>query len=161
MVYEGDFVRRYIARERAADAGLFAFPAIDGSERSIVVGGDVAALFTNNDASQQLVHFLATVEAARVWVRSGGVSPNRRLDPRAYPNLTNRRLARSLIDAKATRFDLSDLVPPAFGATPTQGMAKILQDYLRGALDIDGATHELQAAVRTAAYCERALDGVC
>jgi alpha-glucoside transport system substrate-binding protein len=148
IVYEGDFVRSRIASAQAGDAAVFAFPAINGSPPSTVVGGDQAAVLTNNHAGQRLVRFLATVEAADVWARTGRISPSRRLNPHVYVNPTTRRFAQSLIDAKATRFDLSDLLPPAFGASPHQGMAKILKDYLRGTSSIDAVTRKLQASAR-------------
>jgi alpha-glucoside transport system substrate-binding protein len=147
MVYEGDFVARQIDPPQAHDAGVFPFPAIDGSEpSSVVVGGDVAALLTDNDDGQRLVHFLATVKAARLWVHSGGISPNRQLTPDAYPDPTTRRLAQAVLHAKTKRFDLSDLQPPAFGAASDKGMRKILRDFLSGAANINSVMRELETA---------------
>lgn len=87
-------------------------------------GGDVAAVLTNDDDGQRLVRYLASVRAARLWARAAGISPNRRLNPNVYPDALTRQLAQSLVNAKAIRFDLSDLQPPAFGAMPGQGMTR-------------------------------------
>jgi len=146
MVYEGDFVASQIDAEHADDAGVVPFPAIAGSEPSVVVGGDVAALMTPNPDGQRLVRFLASVEAARLWARSGGISPNRRLEPEAYRDATTRGLAEALVKTEIKRFDLSDLQPPAFGTSADQGMRKILKDLLRGDIDVDGAARQLEAA---------------
>jgi alpha-glucoside transport system substrate-binding protein len=145
MVYEGDFVARQINPAQADDAGVFLFPAITREPSSVVVGGDVAALMTNNVDGQRLVHFLATVKAARLWAHSGGISPNRRLTPDVYRDPNTRFVARTLLDAKTKRFDLSDLEPPAFGARSDKGMQKILRDFLRGA-DINSVMRELETA---------------
>jgi alpha-glucoside transport system substrate-binding protein len=161
MVYEGDFVASQIPADHADDAGVFAFPSVTGTQRPVVVGGDVATLLTNNEDGQRLVRFLATVKAARIWARSGGISPNRRLDPRAYRNPLTRRLARTLTHATVKRFDLSDLQPPAFGATPAQGMRQILRDYLSEADDIRTVTRHLEAAAKATRACERAVAGEC
>jgi alpha-glucoside transport system substrate-binding protein len=104
---------------------------------------------TSNDAAQRLVRFLATVEAADIWASVDRISPNRRLNPSiAYANPITRRFAQSLMEPKAAHFDLSDLLPPAFGARPDQGMAKILKDYLRGTSNIEAVTRKLQASAR-------------
>jgi ABC-type glycerol-3-phosphate transport system substrate-binding protein len=151
MVYEGDFVRSQIGAAYAHDAGEFRFPAIAGSEpSSVVVGGDVAALLTNNVDGQRLVRFLATVQAARLWAHGGGISPNRRLSADAYPDPTTHRIARALVHAKDKHFDLSDLQPPAFGAASDKGMRKILRDYLSGAVGMNGAMRELETAATQA-----------
>jgi alpha-glucoside transport system substrate-binding protein len=147
MLYEGDFVHKRIAAAQVGDAAVFPFPAINESRPSNVVGGDLAAVLTTNDAAQQLVHFLATVEAADLWASVGRISPNRRLNPSAYADPITRRFAESLMKPKATHFDLSDLLPPDFGAHP-DGMAKMLKDYLRGASNIEAVTRKLQASAR-------------
>jgi alpha-glucoside transport system substrate-binding protein len=151
MLYEGDFVHKRIPTPQIGDAAVFPFPAINGSQPSNVVGGDLATVLTNNDAAQRLVRFLATVEAADLWASVDRISPNRRLNPSVYANPITRRFAQSLIEPEATRFDLSDLLPPAFGANPDQGMAKILKDYLRGAFNIKAVTQRLQASARVTA----------
>lgn len=151
MVYEGDFVTSQIEAAHADDAGVFRFPAIGGSEpSSVVVGGDVATLMTDAADGQRLVRYLATVKAAQVWVRAGGISPNRRLTQDAYRNTTTRRLAHALVHAKQQVFDLADLQPPAFGAASDKGMRKILGDFVSGAADIDRVMRELEAAAKAA-----------
>ena len=160
MVFEGDFVANHINRGRESDVGSFEFPSIDGAKRSIVVGGDVAALLTNNRDGQRLIRFLLSVQAARLWVASGGISPNRRVDLSAYANPRTRRFARAVVEAKATQFDLSDLQPPSFGSTPGQGMPRILKDYLSGDAQIDTVMRELEKGAEATFDCEGGV-GVC
>lgn len=76
IVYEGDFVAGVISDETnsvvGTDALFFAFPSIDGSEPSVVGGGDVAVLLDDTPAGQALIQYLATPEAAEIWASNGG-----------------------------------------------------------------------------------------
>jgi alpha-glucoside transport system substrate-binding protein len=161
MVVEGDFVRSFVPP--GADSAFFPFPAVaPGSGRDVVVGGDVATLFTRSAGARRLMRFLATPDAARPWARDGGfLSPNRRLDGGAYADALMRRAAAALTHARAVRFDLSDLQPPAFGATEGQGMWSIL----RGLLGTRGSTaaiaRSLESAAAAAYTCEKAIRGHC
>jgi spermidine/putrescine-binding protein len=156
LVYEGDFVAGVITGDTEAelgtDADFFTFPTIEGSEPSIVGGGDVAVLMTDNEAAQALIEYLATPEAAAVWAAEGGfISPNQNLDLEVYPDEISQNLASEVVDAEVFRFDMSDLAPAAFGGTPGQGSWALLQDFLRNPSDIDGITAQLEAAA-TQAY---------
>lgn len=155
MVYEGDFVAGVITDETDAvvgkDADFFDFPSVDGSEPVVVGGGDVAVLFTDSKAAQELMRFLATPKAAEIWAEKGGfTSPNKNVDPKVYPDDITRRSAQALVDASTFRFDLSDLVPAAFGGTPSQGMWQILQNFLQNPSDIQGTAQKLEAAAAAA-----------
>ena len=151
MTFEGSFVAINIAKDTNAkvgsDARFFDFPAIGDSERSLVIGGDVAVMLNDSQASRELVRFLATPRAAEPWAEAGGfISPNRSVDPAAYPDLVTRQLARALNQPAVVRFDLSDLVPASFGATTGQGMWRILQDWLKNPGDVEGTAARLEAA---------------
>ncbi len=155
MTLEGDFVASEITRTTEAKVGsearFFEFPSINGSPRSLVLGGDVAVLLRDSPAGRELVRFLATPSAAEPWAEARGFSsPNREVDPAAYPDLPSRQLARTLTQPGILRFDLSDLMPASFGATPGQGMWRILQDWLRNPADVDGTAERLQEALTSA-----------
>ncbi|HEX7095124.1 MAG TPA: extracellular solute-binding protein [Acidimicrobiales bacterium] len=150
MVYEGDFVAGTIAGETTAvvgeDADFFPFPSINDSPPSVVGGGDVAVLLTDNPAAQELIRFLTTPEAAEVWVQRGGfTSPNQNVDTSLYPDDISRRSAEQLLSAEDFRFDLSDQQPAAFGGTPAQGMWKILQDFLADPSNPEATAQQLEA----------------
>lgn len=168
MVFEGDFVRSFIPRERAArdrhpSVDFFPFPDQEPESRpALIVGGDLAVTFSKSHPAQQLIRFLATPEAARPWASAGGfLSPNRRLDRSVYPDAVARRLAAALTAAGTVRFDLSDLQPPAFGATAEQGMWRIFQDFLEAPHEPDRTARRLEAAASAAFACERAIRGQC
>jgi ABC-type glycerol-3-phosphate transport system substrate-binding protein len=161
MVFEADFVRSFVPR--GAAPAFFPFPAVRaGSARDLVVGGDVAAMFSRSNGARQLMRFLATPEAARIWARDGGfLSPNRRVPGSAYPDALSRRAARALTAARTVRFDLSDLQPPAFGATEGQGMWSILRDLLRTPDAATATARRLETAAAAAFACEKQVQGSC
>jgi alpha-glucoside transport system substrate-binding protein len=169
MVFEGDFVRSFlpIATTRSAERGDGAsfFPFPDASAHvhsSAVVGGDVAVAFARRAGAARLMRFLATPAAATPWARRGGfLSPNRMVDPSAYPDALTRRIAAGLVETRTIRFDLSDLQPPAFGAVARQGMWAILQHLLAEPRDVEGTARQLEAAADAAWACERANGGRC
>jgi alpha-glucoside transport system substrate-binding protein len=173
MVYEADFVRSFLppataaggrsAASTARDVRFFDFPTVTGGRPgSAVVGGDVAVTFSGTAPAQRLMRYLATPAAAAPWARAGGfLSPNRAVHQSAYPDPLARRAAGALARAGTVRFDLSDLQPPAFGATAEQGMWAIFQDFLADPSDPDATARRLEAAASAAWACRRAIAGRC
>jgi alpha-glucoside transport system substrate-binding protein len=156
IVYEGDFVAGVIENETPATVGegadFFDFPAIGDTEAgAVVVAGDQAVLLKDSEAGKALMRFLATPEAAEPWAEAGGfISPNQNLSLDVYPNEIQRRIAESVVAAESIRFDLSDLQPSAFGATPGQGMFKLFQDFLGDPSNVDGIAQQLERAAQQA-----------
>ncbi|MFD3803160.1 ABC transporter substrate-binding protein [Streptomyces sp. NPDC058611] len=149
MVFEGDFVAVNIAQTEAkvgTDALVFPFPAV-GAKSPVVSGGDVAVALKPSKGAQALLTFLASPDAAEIQARLGGfVSPNKAVDPAAYPNDIQRGIAKALIAAGDDfRFDMSDQAPAAFGGTPGAGEWKALQDFLANPSDVAGAQAKLEA----------------
>lgn len=135
IVYEGDFVAGIIENETETTVGegadFFAFPPIGGGDPSVVVAGDQAVLMQDSEGGRALMRYLATPQAASIWAQAGGfISPNRNVDLAIYPTDIARRLAEQVVNAESVRFDMSDLQPSGFGATPGQGMFKLFQDFL-------------------------------
>ena len=157
IVFEGDFVAGVIGDSTSAvvgeDAQFFPFPSIDGSEASVVGGGDVAVALSDSDAAMALVAYLATPEAAEIWAAIGGfISPNSNVDTSVYADDTTREIAEALVGAGDNfRFDMSDQMPPAFGGTPGAGEWKILQDFLGDPTTVDATAQALEDAA-TEAY---------
>ncbi|MDN5794972.1 MAG: extracellular solute-binding protein [Intrasporangium sp.] len=150
MVYEGDFVAGVITSSTKAklgtDAKFFPFPMV-GDKPAVVGGGDVAVAFKDNPGAMALLQYLATPQAAEIWVKAGGfTSPNKNVSLDAYPDEISRQIAKALIDAgDSFRFDMSDQAPSAFGGTKGAGMWKDLADFLRNPKDVQGAMNALEA----------------
>ena len=151
MVFEGNFVANTIpdvTKSAVPKAPTFDFPAIGGSN-PLIVGGDAAVLFTNNQAGKALIKYLATPQAAEDWASAGGfISPNKNLNLSIYPRGATQDAARKLIQAKTCYFGLSDLQPPAFGATEGKGMWKIFQEFLANPEAVDTIAGALEAGAK-------------
>ncbi|WP_055616817.1 ABC transporter substrate-binding protein [Streptomyces phaeochromogenes] len=155
MVYEGDFVAANINADTKAkigtDAKVFPFPAV-GDESPVVSGGDVAVVLKDDKASQALITFLASTDAAELWAAQGGIiSPNKEMDLKSYKDAVTGDIAKALLDAGDDfRFDMSDQAPAAFGGTQGQGEWKGLQDFLKNPSDVEGAQQALEASAAKA-----------
>jgi ABC-type glycerol-3-phosphate transport system substrate-binding protein len=155
MIIEGDFVPGVVAGKTTLKAGsgynVFDFPSVDGSEPSVVGGGDNLIMFKDSPASEAFVRFMASPEAGKVWVANGGVSsPNKNVPASAYPDPITRATATKLAQASTFRFDMSDLSPAAFGGTPGQGEWKILADFMKSPDDVNGTASALESAAAKA-----------
>jgi ABC-type glycerol-3-phosphate transport system substrate-binding protein len=155
QVMEGDFVGGVILESTDAqpqqDFDVFAFPSFEGGpENAVVGGGDTVVMFNDTPATRALVEYLATADAAEIWARRGGfASPNRQVDPTIYPDEITRKTATALAEAEVFRFDMSDLAPAEFGATPGRGEWKVLQDFLRDP-DVEQTARALERAAERA-----------
>jgi alpha-glucoside transport system substrate-binding protein len=154
MVIEGDFVPGVATTKGLkpfVDYNMFPFPSINGSPPSVVTGGDTVVAFKDTPAIRAFITYLASPEASTIWAKRGGfTSPNLKVPLSAYSDKLTRASAQLLVSAKASRFDLSDLEPAAFGATTGQGEWKIFQDFLKSPKNITGTASALEAAAAKA-----------
>jgi alpha-glucoside transport system substrate-binding protein len=153
MVFEGDFVGGVIAGETKAQAetdyNVFAFPEIGDSGKVVVGGGDVLVMFKDNPTSRALIEYLATPEAAEIWAKAGGFSsPNKNVDTAVYSDAQTQQTAGDLANAETFRFDMSDLMPGAFGSGD---LFTLLQDFAKDPSSADAIQKKLEAAA-TKAY---------
>jgi alpha-glucoside transport system substrate-binding protein len=150
MVLEADFVNSTNAKPETG-FNVVDFPSINDSPPSVVGGGDQVVMFKDSPAARALVEYLATPEAAEIWVNRGGFSsPNKGVPESAYQDPLLRATATALANAENFRFDLSDLQPSAFGGTVGQGEFKLFQDFLADPSDIDGIAQKLEDAAAKA-----------
>lgn len=154
-VYEGDFVAGNIADDGNSKVGetalFFDFPSVKGSKPAVMGGGDVAVQFTDDEATNALMKYLASPESASVWVPKGGLtSPNKNVDVSIYPDETSRQIAEALTTAEAFRFDMSDLTPSAFGGTQGQGFWQEMIKFYENPKDVQGTMERLEAAAKAA-----------
>ncbi|QBR75506.1 carbohydrate ABC transporter substrate-binding protein [Microbacterium sediminis] len=154
-VFEGDFVAGNITADGNSVVGenalFYDFPSINGSEPSVVGGGDVAVAFSDDPAVDALMQFLASPEAAEIWVPNGGLtSPNQSVDTSLYPDDVSRQIAEALTSAETFRFDMSDLTPSAFGGTQGQGFWQEMIRFYQDPTDIQGTMEALEAAAASA-----------
>ncbi|TDC52850.1 carbohydrate ABC transporter substrate-binding protein [Actinomadura sp. KC345] len=149
MVYGGDFAAANIATTEAkvgTDAKVFAFPKAGGTAPAIL-GGDVAVALKDGKGAQELMKYLASPEAGKVWAGLGGyLTPNKNVPPDAYSDPIAKQLIGQLQQAgEAARYDMSDLTPAAFGATPGDGMWEALRGFVQNPSDVEGTQEKLEA----------------
>ena len=154
MVVGGDFAAANIATTEAkvgTDAKVFAFPKAGGTAPAIL-GGDIAVALKDGKGAQELMKFLASPEAGKVWAGLGGyLTPNKSVPPDAYADPIAKELIGQLQQAgEAARYDLSDLTPAAFGATPGDGMWEALRGFVQNPSDVEGTQEKLEAAAAEA-----------
>jgi len=152
QVLEGDFVGGVIADETTAepDTGfnVYAFPEINDSGPVVMGGGDVMVMFKDNPAARALIEYLATPEAAEIWAAKGGFSsPNKNVDTSVYPDELTKKTASELANAEVFRFDMSDLMPGAFGS---DALFTLLQDFLKTPDDVEAIQKKLETAAASA-----------
>jgi alpha-glucoside transport system substrate-binding protein len=155
QVIEADFVAGEIVNSTKAEPETgfneFAFPSINDSPAVVVGGGDQVVMFKDSPAAEALVEYLASPEAASIWVKRGGFSsPNQNVDENDYPDPILKATATALAGAETFRFDLSDLQPSAFGGTVGQGLFKLFQDFLANPDDVDGIAQQMEDAAKKA-----------
>jgi ABC-type glycerol-3-phosphate transport system substrate-binding protein len=108
-------------------------------------------LFKDTPGGRELVKYLASPEAAQIWVARGGFSsPNKSVPESAYPDEITRTTATAIAKADTFRFDMSDLAPASFGGTAGQGEWKLLQDFLADPKDVDATAAKLEASAAKA-----------
>ncbi|MER8184524.1 ABC transporter substrate-binding protein [Kitasatospora sp. NPDC094015] len=95
------------------DIDFTRFPAVDPRyDGDLEVAGDLVAMVHGTPGARRLLTFLTSADAQSRWVAGGTVlSPDRAVPPAAYPDELSRRLARTLLEARAVRFDASDQMP--------------------------------------------------
>lgn len=122
--------------------GVASFPTIDATVGDpVVVGADFIAAFADDEEVKQLLLYLTSPGAGRIWVSTGtSVSPNRRIPLSAYPNELVRMAARQVSEAKVVRFDGSDLLPGALGGE----FGLTLQQVLRQPTQVRALMREFQ-----------------
>src|SRR4029079_991511 len=153
MVVIGDFAPGVTQTTLEPETGynVFTFPSIDDSPLSVVGGGDLFVEFKKSPAADAFLEYLTTREAAEIWAKRGGFSsPNKNLDTSVYPDEITKATASALAKAQTFRFDLSDLQPAAFGATPGQGLFKEFSDFVANPNNIDQITQKMEADAKKA-----------
>ena len=149
QVIEGAFVPGVVDHplEAGTDFDVFEFPSVNDSGPAVVADGNMFVMFNDTPAAQAFIEYAASPEAAEIWAQRGGfASPNQNIDTSVYPDELTQRTAGPIAEAEVLRWDLSDLVPPEFGATTGQGLWKLFQDFVANPDDVDGIAQQMEQA---------------
>ncbi|MEE9277517.1 MAG: ABC transporter substrate-binding protein [Dehalococcoidia bacterium] len=143
MFYLGGFAAGFIADQfpeavPGEDFDFFPFPG-----GGVAGGANVVYAFNDDDTTRSLMQYLASAPAQQIWVNLGGFnSVHKDIDFDRYPDPVSRRLAESLLNAKAFRFDLDDTVAGGFQTAFWVGIT----EYLANPGNLDDILASIEAA---------------
>jgi alpha-glucoside transport system substrate-binding protein len=120
------------APKPGTDFDFFPFPAGDlGAGRPWELSVDLAGMFNDTAQARQLMHFLATDEAQRIWpaIAGGGAfMVNKNIDPNSYADPVSRRIAGILKSTDPLCFGASDLLPVSMRNAYSRAVLEFLND---------------------------------
>jgi ABC-type glycerol-3-phosphate transport system substrate-binding protein len=154
ILCEADFVGAEITKAGKHTLGKTAkyvpFPLIKGAKPSVVVGGDQAVALKDDKATMALMAYLASKESAEIFAKGGGfITPNKTVEPSAYPDDTVRGLASLVVGAEVIKFDMSDLAPASFGGGTNADEWRLLQEFLGNpTMDVNALALRLENAAK-------------
>ncbi|MDA1062128.1 MAG: extracellular solute-binding protein [Chloroflexi bacterium] len=143
MFYMGGFAAGFIADQfpdavAGEDYDFFPFPG-----GGVAGGANLVYAFNDSDTTKSLMAHLASAEAQQIWVDLGGFnSVSAGIDFSSYPDPVSRSLARSLLDARAFRFDMDDTIGGGFQQAFFVGVT----NYLADPDDLDSILSGIEAA---------------
>ena len=143
MFYLGGFAAGFITDQfpdavAGEDFDFFPFPG-----GGVAGGANLVYAFNDDETTRSLMEHLASASAQQIWVNLGGFnSAHKAIDFSRYPDPVSRRLAESLLDAKAFRFDLDDTVGGGFQQAFWVGVTS----YLSNPGDLDSILASIEAA---------------
>jgi alpha-glucoside transport system substrate-binding protein len=151
---QATFIESFIAEnapdaEFGTDYDFFYLPPIEEEFGNPTMGGgDFAAMYTENEAANTFMQFLATPAAGEGWAALGGyLSPFAPVfDSSIYPSDSARRASDILAEADSFRFDGSDTMPGDVGSSSQSGSFWIeMTDWIQGNQDLDEALADIDA----------------
>ncbi|MEV0825351.1 ABC transporter substrate-binding protein [Nonomuraea rubra] len=140
------------APRAGADFDFFPFPPFDPSGDTAgqpwLGAIDLAVMFNDTREARELIRFLATPKAQRIWPsdpdRGGGaIMANEAVDAAAYRDPISRKIAGIVHSDRPMCFDASDAMPPAMRNAFSRAVLEYLNDpgRLTGLLDKLDAIH--------------------
>src|SRR5262249_54540452 len=127
------------------DVSVFYLPTISDQFGKVTeVAGNYAVAFNNKPETLAAMSYIesAAYANARIAANKGGfLSPNKKTDPRSYPDPLDKVMAAILIAANPVRFDGSDQMP---GAVGTGTFWKDGTNYVNGTETLDQFLNNVQ-----------------
>lgn len=144
---QGNFITSFFPEGLVAgeDYDFFNLPAVDAKYGApLLVGGDVYGMFNDRPEVRAVMQYFGKAESLKTWIQAGGaLSPHKDAKAEWATNYVDKKLAQMLIDAKALRFDGSDLMPGAVGAG---SFWKEMTAYVSGTHTLDQAVKAIDAS---------------
>jgi len=134
FMHQGSFMTTFLdesVRHLGGSYAMMPFPDIDPRYSGALIGaGDLFALVRDTPQGRELVQYLVTAEAQRIWVKRGGALSGN-LTVHDYPDAISEREARLLAEATVFRFDASDSMPDGMNTAFWQAVLEYTVDPAR------------------------------
>lgn len=137
MHRQADFIADFFPETVNLDknVSVFSLPKINKNLGvPILVSGDVLVVFNDTPKVQNLIEYLATVNAHKIWASYGHISPHKQVSLDLYPNEISKRQAEILNNAEVIRLNGSDMMPGAWTG---------IVDYVSGT-DVDTVLNKIE-----------------
>ena len=117
FIVQKGFITEKVRQNLDEEVGVFQLPGVDAATKPLLVGGDMAGAFSNDDDTKKAMEFLSSPQfkfsniATATWL-----SAFKGFDLNNYPNETTKEVAKLAYGSTAAAFDGSDTMPGAVGA---------------------------------------------
>jgi alpha-glucoside transport system substrate-binding protein len=134
--------------EAGTDYDFFLFPPINEEHgNTLLVAGDLFAMFNDTEQSRALVQYLLSAPAQAIWAEAGGfLATNRQVDPSVYPDQISQQIAEMYSTATDVRFDASDLMPEAVNNAFWAGIV----DFVSNPGNLDSILERIESTAQEA-----------
>src|SRR5215216_2531461 len=117
FITQKGFITESVRQNLDQEVGVFQLPGTDASTKPLLVGGDMAGAFSNDEDTKKALEFMSSPEfkfaniATATWL-----SAVKAFDLSNYPDETTKTVAKLAYGSTEARFDGSDTMPGAVGA---------------------------------------------
>ena len=123
------------------EVGVFGFPPVEGGENPVLGGGDMAVMMADDDATAQVMQWLAEPEIGNEAApNSSFISPHTTFDTSLYPTELTKQMADVAYSSTAFLFDGSDQMPGEVGAG---SFWREITAWISGDTDLDTALQNI------------------
>jgi alpha-glucoside transport system substrate-binding protein len=142
FITQKDFIKESVRQNLDEEVGVFQLPGTDANNKPLLVGGDLAGAFTNDDDVKKALEFMSSPQfkfsniATATWL-----SAVKSFDLGQYPNETTKTAAKLAYESTVSRFDGSDTMPGAVGAG---SFWKDMTAWISGQKSLDEALKDIE-----------------
>jgi alpha-glucoside transport system substrate-binding protein len=117
FITQKGFITEKVRQNLDEEVGVFQLPGTDANTKPLLVGGDLAGAFSNDEDTKKALEFMSSPQFkfANIEV-STWLSAFKNFDLGQYPNATATEVAKLAYGSTISRFDGSDTMPGAVGA---------------------------------------------
>jgi alpha-glucoside transport system substrate-binding protein len=141
FITQKGFITESVRQNLDQEVGVFQLPGTDASNKPLLVGGDLAGAFSNDDDTKKALEYMSSPQfkftniAVSTWL-----SAFKNFDLANYPNEIAKETAKLAYGSTVSRFDGSDTMPGAVGAG---SFWKDMTAWIGGQKDLDEALKDI------------------